>query len=185
MQEIRIFVASSNELRYERLILSEFELMLNQSIPEKNIKIIMEKWEHLDSSMGPQHKQDDYNDVLRGCDMCIALFWARFGGYTNIEFEAARQKWAEGGSLKNIYVYFKEPTAEKNMSEELIAFKQACKENSVSYVDFSDEEQLIYHVLTHVDAYCQENLGIAIARIEDNKLMVGHKAFVDLKDIEI
>ena len=64
-----------------------------------NIQLV--KWEFLDSSMGPKHKQEDYNEELHDCGICLVLFWTRFGDYTAEELVSL-------GFLKNQLGQFQE-----------------------------------------------------------------------------
>ena len=108
MKTIKIFLASSEELKPERLVIAELITKLNYLWAEYDISIRLVKWEYLDSSMGTQHKQEDYNDYLRQCDMCFVLYWTKFGMYTEIELETAYQLLNSDGNLKLMAVMFKE-----------------------------------------------------------------------------
>ena len=84
MKTIKIFLASSEELKPERLELADLVENINNVLEKQDITVRLVKWEYLDSSMGPQHKQEDYNDKLRECDICLVLYWTKFGMYTKI-----------------------------------------------------------------------------------------------------
>ena len=108
MNKIKIFLASSEELKPERLVIAELITKLNFIWAEYDISIRLVKWEYLDSSMGAQHKQEDYNDYLRQCDMCVVMYWTKFGMYTEIELETAYKLFTSGGNLKQMAVMFKD-----------------------------------------------------------------------------
>jgi len=108
MKTIKIFLASSEELKPERLVIAELITKLNYLWAEYDISIRLVKWEYLDSSMGTQHKQEDYNDYLRLCDMCVVVYWTKFGMYTEIELETAYQLLNSDSCLKHMCVIFKE-----------------------------------------------------------------------------
>lgn len=108
MKTIKIFLASSEELKTERLVIAELITKLNYLWAEYDISIRLVKWEYLDSSMGAQHKQEDYNDHLRQCDMCVVLYWTKFGMYTEIELETAYKLFTSDGNLKQMAVMFKD-----------------------------------------------------------------------------
>lgn len=105
---LKIFLASSEELKQERLIIAELITTLNYFWAKYDIVLRLIKWEYLDSSMGVQHKQEDYNDYLRECDMCIVLFWTKFGKYTEIELQTAYQLLTTDSSLNQMCVMFKD-----------------------------------------------------------------------------
>jgi hypothetical protein len=108
MKTIRIFLASSEELKPERLFIAELITKLNYHWAEYDISLRLIKWEYLDSSMGAQHKQEDYNDYLRQCDMCVVMYWTKFGMYTEIELETAYKLFTSDGNLKLMAVMFKD-----------------------------------------------------------------------------
>lgn len=121
MKTIKIFLASSEELKPERLLIAELVTKLNYVWAEYDISIRLIKWEYLDSSMGARHKQEDYNDYLRQCDMCVVLYWTKFGMYTEIELETAYKLFTSGGNLKQMAVMFKNGG---NVTPELQDFRQ-------------------------------------------------------------
>lgn len=121
MKTIKIFLASSEELKPERLVIAELITKLNYLWAGYDIFIRLVKWEYLDSSMGAQHKQEDYNDYLRQCDMCVVLFWTKFGMYTEIELETAYELFSSDGDLKQMAVMFKDGG---EMTPELQNFRQ-------------------------------------------------------------
>ena len=64
---IKIFVASSNELEAEREELAGAVQDLNGWLYSRgeDERVALEKWEYLDSSMGVDRKQEEYNRALR------------------------------------------------------------------------------------------------------------------------
>ncbi len=192
MNEIKIFIASSEELKHERQVFSDLALKLNLLLKDKEIKICLEKWEYLDSSMSTLLKQQEYNIVLKKCDLCIALFWTKFGDFTGEEFKVAQDEVLKKKTLKEALLYFKTDFTNKELNEEqeenmhkLTEFKQECIKNNVLSSDFLNDIDLAYLFITLINSYCQTHLGFDIAHInkEDNTLMVEHKAFVNLSEV--
>ena len=120
MTTIKTFLASSEELKPERLVIAELVTKLNYVWAEYDVSIRLVKWEYLDSSMGAQHKQEDYNDHLRQCDMCVVLYWTKFGMYTEIELETAYRLYNSDDGMSHISVFFNEGG---EMTDGLKAFK--------------------------------------------------------------
>ena len=108
MKTIKIFLASSEELKPERLELADLVENINNVLEKQDITVRLVKWEYLDSSMGPQHKQEDYNDKLRECDICLVLYWTKFGMYTKTELDTAYGELCAGRNPHKIYIYFKD-----------------------------------------------------------------------------
>jgi hypothetical protein len=118
---IKIFLASSEELKPERLAIAELITHLNYLWAGYGICLRLVKWEYLDSSMGAKHKQEDYNEYLRECDMCVVLYWTKFGMYTEIELETACQLLVSDNRMKQMAVMFKD---EDNATPELKEFRK-------------------------------------------------------------
>ena len=108
MKTIKIFVASSDELREERLELSDLFAHLNRVYKCRGIELEISKWEFLDESMGPLHKQEEYNREIKTCDMCLVLYWTKIGDYTREELEVAYNELQAGRKPYKLYIYFKE-----------------------------------------------------------------------------
>lgn len=122
MKTIKVFIASSKELHEERLAIPFLFQQLNRDLKSKGIAFEPVKWEYLDASMGPLHKQEEYNIELKTCEICIALFWTRFGEYTKSEFETAYHEMLAGRNPRKLIVYFKDA---EEISPDLKVFKDS------------------------------------------------------------
>ena len=122
MKTFKIFVASSSELKRERMELVDLMQDMNDEFEEQNIKLKPVLWEYMDSSMRAERKEDEYLVKLRECEICIVLFWQILGEYTVEELDVAIKEMQSGGHPKEVHVFFKEPA--ENASEELISFKK-------------------------------------------------------------
>ena len=118
----KIFVASSAELKRERMELVDLMQDMNDILVENSIKLKPVLWEYMDSSMRVERKEDEYLAKLRECEVCIVLFWQILGEYTVEELDVAVKEMRSVRCPKEVHVLFKEP-AEK-ASEELISFKE-------------------------------------------------------------
>lgn len=159
MKKIKIFLASSEELRRERLEIAELIGHLNLALEHSNIRLYLVKWEYLDASMGELHKQEEYNKVLEQCDICIVLFATRFGKYTATELNTAYHKLIKtGGNVKQLAVFFK---SEKEISNELKAFQKSFKNNypEIPEYHFNDETKLKVDFLKEWNKFQQQNLN--------------------------
>lgn len=123
---IKVFVASSNELKDERDELAVPVLGLNGWLYSRGLeeRVALEKWEYLDSSMGVDHKQEEYNRALRACDMAVGLCWRKFGEYTEREVAVARDEIAAGQRVRRLEIWFKEVAGEEGVRPELAAFRE-------------------------------------------------------------
>ena len=121
---IKIFVASSKELQAEREALAGCVLRLNRWLVDQGEeeRVTLEKWEYLDSSMGVDHKQEEYNQALRDCDAALGLCWRKFGQYTEQEVTVAREEIRGRRRVRRLEVWFKE-AEDKAVSAELVSFR--------------------------------------------------------------
>lgn len=158
MKKIKIFLASSEELKQERLELAGLIGHMNLILEPKEIHIYLVKWEYLDASMSELHKQEEYNRVLEECDICLVLFWNRFGKYTKTEFDRAFARSHEDDKKKmELLIYFKEG---KEDNEELKAFKNQCESMLPSNCRIiTDEKSLKETFLKDFNDYQQQCLG--------------------------
>ena len=142
MKRIRLFIASSAELKGERMELVDLVLDLNHVLEKYSVEIEPVLWEYMDSSMREGRKEDEYLAELRMCEICIILFWETLGEYTIEELDVALKERNEGRLPKHIYAMFKEPSNE--ISEELKTFKESFKLKyaNVPLLNFKDDKSL-------------------------------------------
>jgi len=103
---IKIFLASSEELKEER---EKFEQNIgrkNKTLNKKDQFIELVHWEDFIDSMSKTGLQDEYNRTARECDIFVMLFATKVGPYTREEFEAAFGQFQET-SRPWIYTYFR------------------------------------------------------------------------------
>lgn len=107
MQYIKIFLASSEELKADRVA---FELMLgqlNQDWVQRDIFFRLVVWENFIDAMSKDGLQQEYNKAIRDCDIFVLLFYTKVGRYTAEEFETAFGAF-QAGNKPLIYTYFKD-----------------------------------------------------------------------------
>lgn len=182
MKTIKIFLASSEELKPERLELADLVENINNVLEKQDITVRLVKWEYLDSSMGPQHKQEDYNDKLRECDICLVLYWTKFGMYTKTELDTAYGELCAGRNPHKIYIYFKDGS---EITEELKKFRDEFPAKyGHFYCTFANTDTLKADFLLQFMEYQGKQLKNSNAiEIKDSQIVVGGKTYVDLKNV--
>jgi Leucine-rich repeat (LRR) protein len=156
MKTIRIFLASSAELKDDR---KEFEIFIsrkNKEYIKKEIFLELVLWEDFLDAMSATRLQDEYNKIIAECDIFVSLFHTKVGKYTEEEFFKAFATFKENNK-PFIYTYFKN-TPPSGMSEiieddilSLFKFKKKLRELGhfqTTYADISDlkhqfDQQLI------------------------------------------
>ena len=132
MKTIKLFIASSSEMKTERLEIIDLLVDLNDEYEDSGIKFEPVVWEFMDSSMRETRKEDDYLIEMVKCQICIVMFWRTLGEYTLEEFEVAIKEMKANRNIKAIYLLFKEPC--EGISNELSEFKRTCE---IYYQDIS------------------------------------------------
>ena len=145
MQTIKLFLASSDELAHERLVFSRIALELGAQLRERGLRIDLVKWEYLDSSMGPLHKQEEYNRELATCDMVFVLFWRRFGEYTEEEFRMALGGMRNRQRPRKVIVMFKNDGSE--VEGRLASFRDSLMlGDGLDVMEFGSDDELCQEV---------------------------------------
>ena len=103
---IRIFLASSSELREDRDAFDLYFRQQNDQFLKKGIYLEIIRWENFLDAMSETRLQDEYNKKVRACDIFVSLFFTKTGKFTEEEFDTAHRQFKETGSPR-IYTFFK------------------------------------------------------------------------------
>ena len=175
-----MFIASSEELRMERLEFTDMIQQLNRILRPRGVEIEPVKWEYLDASMGPAHKQEEYNNELKQCELCLVLYWTKFGEYTRNELETAYKELKAGRNPRKLYVYFKNA---EEMSPDLKEFKESfATEYGHFFCRFENVDTMRLNFLLQFEDY-QNKRGESLVQIRDSKVEVAGQTFADLQQV--
>jgi len=108
MRTIRIFLASSSELKADR---EAFEIEINRKnklLKDKGVFLELVNWEDLSAKMSLTRSQDEYNKQIGATDLFVLLAWNKVGKYTEEEFDVAYRLFKSSGK-PSIFTWFKEP----------------------------------------------------------------------------
>jgi hypothetical protein len=100
MQIIKVFLASSSELNEER---GQFEIAINRKNNEwvkKEVFLELIIWENAIDHIVPDGLQEEYNKLVKECDIFVMFFSTKVGKFTNEEFENAFTKYKHLTVLK-------------------------------------------------------------------------------------
>ncbi len=139
MKQIKIFLASSNELKSDR---EKFEIEVtrkNKLWLDKGISFRLEIWEDLSARMSPTRSQDEYNKKIREVDLFVLLAYSKVGMYTEEEFEVAFGTFQKE-KKPFIFTYFKDINSDKEDS--LDKFKNKLKRLGHFYASYSNFDHL-------------------------------------------
>jgi len=141
MQKIKIFLASSNELKPER---DKFEIEIYRKTKawfDKEIFLNLDIWEDMSARMSVTGSQSEYDKFVKGADIFVFLAYTKVGMYTAEEFENA---FGQFNSTKKpfIYTYFKTPADNITIDDSLPAFKKKLSDLEHFYSNFNDFNDL-------------------------------------------
>ena len=152
---IKIFLASSSELKEDRVA---FELELgrrNHSWIKKGLYLELVIWEDFIDAMSQERLQSEYNKAIQQCELFVMLFFTKVGKYTAEEFEVAFQNFKATNRPK-IYTYFKDaPITTGNINREnlisLTDFQQKLDDLGHFYTRYENTEGLLFHFFKQLD----------------------------------
>ncbi len=139
MKNIKIFLASSNELKSDR---EKFEIEIarkNKLWIDKGIHLHLDIWEDLSARMSLTRSQDEYNVKVKEADLFVLLAYSKVGMYTEEEFETAFGHF-QSTQKPFIFTYFKD--IETEVEDSLAAFKNKLKDLEHFYATYSNFDNL-------------------------------------------
>lgn len=114
IQTVKVFLASSKELREDRDAIANLIRSLNDYYINKGLYIKLFRFEDEDEKLIGR-KQDEYDDFIRDCDIFIGLFWTKAGPFTIEEFDVAKQSF-DVNRRPAIYIYMKDNNDAEDVS---------------------------------------------------------------------
>lgn len=124
MNKKKIFLASSAELEDDR---HQFEIFINRRNKDwvdKGAFLELVIWEDFLDAVSQTRLQDEYNRVIRDCDLFVMLFFTKVGTYTEEEFETAFGQF-KATNKPFIFTYFKDaPISTGALDESLLSLLQ-------------------------------------------------------------
>ncbi|SFL80318.1 Ras of Complex, Roc, domain of DAPkinase [Nitrosomonas communis] len=108
---IKIFLASSEELREDRDAFDLYFRQRNDRLLEQGIYLKIVRWENFLDAMSSTRLQDEYNREVHNCDIFVSLFMTKTGKFTEEEFDVAHHTFRQNGK-PHIYTYFKEASVQ-------------------------------------------------------------------------
>lgn len=161
MQTIRIFIASSSELKEDRVKMRDFFSQENDLLHKKGIYLELVQWENFLDSISSTRLQSEYNNAIASCDIVLCLFFTKVGKYTSEEFDTAYQTFKVEGKPK-IWTYFKNAQIDTgSITDEintLLAFKKKIGALGHFYTEYTNIDNLINKFSRQLDLVLPEVL---------------------------
>jgi len=146
MKKIKLFLASSAELKADR---AHFEIFIYRKCKawiDKGIFLHLDIWEDFLEAMSATGLQSEYNKAVKGSDIFILLVHNKVGKYTSEEFEKAFGQFSETNK-PFIFTYFKTPYTTQNREDlkSLWTFEDKLKELNHFKTEYQNIEGLREH----------------------------------------
>lgn len=136
---IRIFLASSSELKDDRDAFALHFRQENDRLLKKGIFLEILRWETFLDAMSETRLQDEYNEAVRNSDIFVSLFKMKTGKYTAEEFDVAYTAFRDSGKPW-IYTYFMQAN---------ITIDEQLRKDLNSRLDFEDKLKNLGHYPTY------------------------------------
>ena len=200
MKEIKVFLASSEELEQDREAFGNFIRRLDNLYEKRGIRIRLFEWEDLDSAYNDKRKQDEYNEYIKQSDIFLALFRTKAGKFTVEEFNLAKDLYKNQGSPKP-HVYCRDLNEGETEDKTLTDFKKDLFENLKHFfARYTSRDSLNLHFVMQLQIFenSLENKvdvdgdklvyeGINVGRVDNIDFFAKNKDFIrmreDLKDL--
>lgn len=143
MQIKKIFLASSAELKADR---DQFEIAVNRKNKEwirQGIFLELVVWEDFLDALSRTRLQDEYNKVIRQCDIFVMLFWTKVGQFTEEEFATAAGQF-KAANKPFVFTYLKTAPA-VSIDASLTAFKNKLDTMGHFVTRYENIDFLKYH----------------------------------------
>ncbi len=151
MQKIKLFLASSSELKEDW---EQFEIFIYRKCKawfDRGIFLHLDVWEDFLDAIAPGGLQSEYNQAIKTCDIFVLLAFNKVGKYTAEEFGEAFGQFAEA-QKPFIFTYFKPPTTQnRDELKSLWAFEDKLKELKHYKTPYANIEGLLYHFGNQLD----------------------------------
>lgn len=106
IRTIKIFLASSSELKEDRDAFDLYFRQQNDRLRKQGIYLEIVRWENFLDAISETRLQDEYNKEVKACDVFVSLFLTKTGKFTEEEFDVAHRQFLQTGK-PHIYTFFK------------------------------------------------------------------------------
>lgn len=154
MKTVRIFIASSSELKEDRDQFRNYISQQNDLLHKKGLYLELVQWEYFLDAISDSRLQSEYNEAIRSCDIVLCLFFTKVGKYTEEEFDTAYEVFKEKGKPR-IWTYFKNAQISTGtITDEinsLLAFKKKIGNLGHFYTEYTNIDNLINKYRSQLD----------------------------------
>ena len=181
MKTITVFLASSNELNYDRNSFQALIAKLDDIYEPRGIRIKCRRWEDFPAYCTGERTQDVYNKTVRSCDMCICMFHKEAGQYTIEEFEQALDEYRTNHSHPKTFVYIRALVDGEVETDELKAFKdQLFKSIGHYWCNYACDDSMNLHFVMQLERLIPD-MGLSAGDSSQLKVEEGNVTLQGIK----
>lgn len=194
MKTIKIFLASSEELDYDRMAFGNLVRRLDDMYEKRGIRIKLFEWEDYDSAYNDRRKQDEYNEYVCQSDIFLALFHKKAGQFTIEEFDKASEQFKATASPK-VYTFCKDLKPGEEESPELKEFKERLfNEMGHYWCRYDNRESLQFQFVMQLqlvesnrmdDVKVEDGIvsinGLPVAKMENLKFAAANEDYIKMQ----
>lgn len=181
MKTITVFLASSNELNYDRNSFQALIAKLDDIYEPRGIRIKCRRWEDFPAYCTGERTQDVYNKTVRSCDMCICMFHKEAGQYTIEEFEQALDEYKTNHSHPKTFVYIRALVEGEVETDELKAFKdQLFKSIGHYWCNYASDDSMNLHFVMQLERLIPD-MGLSAGDSSQLKVEEGNVTLQGIK----
>lgn len=165
---INIYIATADDMEFEQKELMDLISHLNKILIKRNLNINVVK-----------HNRNMGN--ISDCELCLTLFWTKFGDYSKEELEIAYQELQGGRNPRKLYVFFKNTD---DINPDLREFKESFATTyGHFFCRFENVDTMRLNFLLQLEAY-QNNLPHnRLLRVENQKILVERECVANLNNV--
>jgi hypothetical protein len=180
MQKIRIFLASSSELKEDRLQFEIFINRKNKAWHDKGVFIHLDVWEDFLDALSQTRLQEEYNKAIQECDIFVMLFFTKVGKYTKEEFKTAFGQFKKTNK-PFIFTYFKDAaitigSANQKDLDSLRAFQNELGYLGHFYTVYKNADQLKHKFGDQLDKLADSDFIELVNQTKDHNEISVNKA---------
>lgn len=172
---IKIFLASSSELKEDREQFRIFISVENDRLHKQGIYLELVQWEYFMDAISDSRLQNEYNKALQECDIAVCLFFTKVGKYTAEEFDTAYETFKATGKPK-IWTYFKDAPIDTGSLNDtiltLINFKKKLDDLGHFYTSYTNIDNLKYQFKAQLDKILPNVLNDILSHKEDKSTII-------------
>ena len=159
LHKIKIFLASSNELKFERKQIEIFIAKKNKRLMNYNIFLELVLWEDLMHSYNRTRIQDYFNEEMSKCKIIIALFYTKVGLFTKEELNIAYNGMKKNDQPQYILVFFKKPKSRK-INLEIRQLQNEIENQEQLYNTFTNTDDLLNQLSSQLELILDASVQI-------------------------